>query len=292
MYQAKEAGKNRYCFFDLVRNQKAQAHRSYLDLLKVALLEDQFELYYQPKVNLRSGEVVGAEALIRWMRPGVGLVSPADFLPHVYGSDLEVPLGDWVIKNALAQLADWRQNGFDFCVSVNISPHHLLNGSFYKNLVQALALHPNLPASCFELEVLETAAIADINLAIEILTQCRQLGIKFSLDDFGTGYSSLTYLRKLPIDTLKIDQSFVRDMLHDAEDFGIVQGVIQLGEVFKKEIVAEGVETLSHGAALLGMNCWIVQGYGIARPMQAIDFVEWSIYWTESENWVGLTIDR
>jgi diguanylate cyclase (GGDEF)-like protein/PAS domain S-box-containing protein len=291
MYQAKEAGKNRYCFFDLVSNQKAQAHRSYLDLLKTALLEDQFELHYQPKVNLRSGEIVGAEALIRWRRPGVGLVFPADFLPHIYGSDIEVPLGDWVIKNALAQLAEWRRSGFDLCVSVNISPHHLLNSGFYKNLVQALALHPDLPASCFELEVLETAAIADINLAIEILTQCRQLGIKFSLDDFGTGYSSLTYLRKLPIDTLKIDQSFVRDMLNDAEDFGIVQGVIQLGEVFKKKIVAEGVETLNHGAALLGMNCWIVQGYGIARPMQAIDFAEWSISWTESENWVGLTID-
>jgi diguanylate cyclase (GGDEF)-like protein/PAS domain S-box-containing protein len=288
MYQAKEAGKNRYCLFDLESNQKAQVHRTYLDLLRGALLNGQFELHYQPKVNLHTGKVVGAEALIRWNRPGIGLISPGDFLPHIYGSELETPLGEWVIKTALAQAATWRREGIELCVSVNISPQHLLNSGFHAYLIQALQNHPELPASCFELEVLETAAIADIALAVKILTQCRALGVQFSLDDFGTGYSSLTYLRKLPIDTLKIDQSFVRDMLHDAEDMSIVQGVIQLGDAFKKSIVAEGVESLTHCAALLAMDCWMVQGYGIARPMQPDLFANWVEAWLKDKKWLNL----
>jgi diguanylate cyclase (GGDEF)-like protein/PAS domain S-box-containing protein len=289
MYQAKEAGKNRYCLFDLASNQKAQTHRSYLDLLRAALLSEQFELHYQPKVDLRTGAIVGAEALIRWQRPGVGLVSPADFLPHINGSDLESPLGEWVIKTALAQTAQWHLQGLALCVSVNISAHHLLDAGFHAYLIQALGRHPDLPASCFELEVLETAAIADINQAVKILTNCRKLGVQFSLDDFGTGYSSLTYLRKLPIDTLKIDQSFVRDMLNDVEDMGIVEGVIRLGEAFHKNIVAEGVETMTHGKALLGMNCFLAQGYGIARPMPADLFAKWSLTWKAEQKWLQLT---
>jgi EAL domain-containing protein (putative c-di-GMP-specific phosphodiesterase class I) len=259
-----------------------------LDLLRAALLSDQFELHYQPKVDLRTGAIVGAEALIRWQRPGVGLVSPADFLPHINGSDLESPLGEWVIKTALAQTAQWYLQGLALCVSVNISAHHLLDAGFHAYLTQALGQHPDLPASCFELEVLETAAIADITQAVKILTDCRKLGVQFSLDDFGTGYSSLTYLRKLPIDTLKIDQSFVRDMLNDVEDMGIVEGVIRLGEAFHKNIVAEGVETMTHGKALLGMNCFLAQGYGIARPMAADLFAEWSVTWTAEQKWLQL----
>jgi EAL domain-containing protein (putative c-di-GMP-specific phosphodiesterase class I) len=218
----------------------------------------------------------------------VGLVSPADFLPHIYGSDLEVPLGEWVIQTALAQAALWRMQGLALCVSVNISARHLLDAGFHDSLVQALARHPGLPASCFELEVLETAAIADIDLAVGILTRCRALGVQFALDDFGTGYSSLTYLRKLPVDTLKIDQSFVRDMLSDAEDMGIVQGVIRLGEAFRRNIIAEGVETLTHGAALLSLNCYLAQGYGIARPMAAALFADWTATWKAEEKWLSL----
>jgi diguanylate cyclase (GGDEF)-like protein/PAS domain S-box-containing protein len=288
MYQAKDAGKNRYCLFDIVSNQKAQTHRTYLDLLRGALLNEQFELHYQPKVNLRTGEVLGAEALIRWRRPGLGLIAPADFLPHIYGSEMETPLGEWVIKTALAQTAQWQQQGLAMCVSVNISAHHLLDISFHAYLVQALARHPDLPTSFIELEVLETAAIADIDLAVEILTKCRKLGVQFSLDDFGTGYSSLTYLRKLPVNTLKIDQSFVRDMLNDAEDMSIVEGVIRLGEAFRKNIIAEGVETLTHGAALLAMNCFQVQGYGIARPMPPDLFAAWATNWKAEEKWLQL----
>jgi EAL domain-containing protein (putative c-di-GMP-specific phosphodiesterase class I) len=288
MYHAKEDGKNRYSLFDLASNYKAQTHRTYLDVLRGALVNEQFELYYQPKVDLVTGDIVGAEALIRWHRPGVGLVSPAEFLPHIDGSQLETPLGEWVIKTALAQAAKWRREGLELCVSANISAHHLLEPGFYAYLAQALADQPDLPARCFELEVLETAAIADMDLAVAILTRCRDLGVTFALDDFGTGYSSLTYLRKLPIDTLKIDQSFVRDMLNDAEDLGIVESVIRLGEAFKRKIVAEGVETLAHGAALLAMNCYLAQGYGIARPMPANEFIEWSRVWKIQAKWLEL----
>jgi diguanylate cyclase (GGDEF)-like protein len=288
MYQAKEAGKNRYCLFDLKSNQKAQLHRSYLEFLGAALLNQEFELHYQPKVDLRTGAIVGAEALILWRRPDGTQVCPAEFLPHIYGSDLETPLGQWIIKTALAQTAAWQQQGLALCVSVNISAHHLLDAGFYDYLKQVLAQHPALPASSFELEVLETAAIADVDLAVAILTRCRALGVQFSLDDFGTGYSSLTYLRKLPVDSLKIDQSFVRDMLHDADDMGIVEGVIRLGEVFRKNIIAEGVETLSHGAALLAMNCCQVQGYGVARPMPADHFEVWSQTWMAQKQWLEL----
>jgi EAL domain-containing protein (putative c-di-GMP-specific phosphodiesterase class I) len=289
MYQAKDAGKNRYCLFDLVSNQKAQSHRAHLELLRSALVNEQFELHYQPKVDLRTGEIVGVEALIRWRRPGAGLVAPADFLPHIHGSDLETPLGEWVINAALAQADAWRRQGHVLCVSVNISAHHLMDPGFHAYLLHVLARHPDLQASCFELEVLETAAIADLDLAVGIMAHCRELGVQFSLDDFGTGYSSLTYLRKLPVDTLKIDQSFVRDMLNDSEDMGIVECVIRLGEAFGKHIVAEGVETLTQGEALLAMNCCLVQGYGIAKPMPPDQFPAWAATWKAEKRWLQLT---
>lgn len=288
MYLAKEAGKNRYHLFDPESDRKAQAHRLYLDTVANALAGDEFVLYYQPKVDLLSGEIVGAEALIRWQDPRRGLLSPAEFLPHINGSSLERPLGEWVIKTALAQAASWRRGGLDMIVSVNVSANHFLQADFYSCLQTALAAYPDYPAACFELEVLETAAIADIGQAVGILQQCRELGVHLALDDFGTGYSSLTYLRQLPVDTLKIDQSFVRDMLIDANDMGIVEGVIRLAGAFNRQVVAEGVETLEHGAVLLQLGCRLAQGYGIARPMPAEQFVDWSRRWEAEAAWLAL----
>nr|WP_319564759.1 EAL domain-containing protein [uncultured Rhodoferax sp.] len=285
MYQAKEAGKNRYRLFDPENDRKAQAHRQYLQVLRQAFLNDEFELFYQPKVDLSSGAVVGAEALIRWRCPVKGLISPAEFLPHIYGSDLETPLGEWVIQTALAQAAVWHRMGMKLCVSANISAHHLLQPGFQAQLAKALAGQADFPSYCFELEVLETAAIADMELAVSILSRCRELGVHFALDDFGTGYSSLTYLRKLPIDTLKIDQSFVLGMLDDTDDRGIVESVIRLGETFKRHIIAEGVETMAHASELLRMGCHLAQGYGIARPMPSAHFFEWSQAWEKEAKW-------
>ncbi|MFZ3001624.1 MAG: PAS domain S-box protein [Undibacterium umbellatum] len=288
MYLAKEAGKNRYHLFDPENDRKAQQRRQILERLEIALDQNEFILYYQPKVDLITGEIVGAEALIRWQHPNRGILSPAEFLPHIYGSKLEKPLGEWVIKAAIQQAYHWQLRGISIRVSANISAHHLLAPDFCDYLQAALRAHPYFQATNFELEVLETAAIADMEQAVAILNRCRQLGIHFALDDFGTGYSSLTYLRKLPVDTLKIDQSFVRDMLTDVEDLDIVEGVIRLAGAFNRQVIAEGVETMAHGAKLLELGCRLAQGYGIARPMPADQFVEWSARWKAEARWRDL----
>lgn len=288
MYVAKNAGKNRYHLFDPESDRKAQLHRSFLELLNTPLINREFVLYYQPKVDLRDGRLVGAEALIRWKHPERGILSPAEFLSYIHGSTLDQKLGEWVIQEALTQGEIWHQQGLAISISVNISADHLLHRDFSTHLAFALSQHPDIPAQCFELEVLETAAIVDIEQAVDILQSCRRLGVRFSLDDFGTGYSSLTYLRKLPIDTLKIDQSFVRDMLHDAEDLGIVEGVIRLANAFHREVIAEGVETLAHGAALLNLGCHLAQGYGVARPMPAEQLKAWSEQWQAEQAWLPL----
>ncbi len=288
MLQAKEGGKNRYQLFDPESDRLTQHRLEQLKRLEQALDAQEFELYYQPKVDLRDGQVVGAEALIRWRHPQRGLVAPGEFLPQLQGSRLEPAVGDWVIDAALRQLATWARAGLCLPVSVNISANHLMRAGFVDRLSLALERHPEVPAAQLELEVLETAAISDMDQAIGVMQRCLALGVGFSLDDFGTGYSSLTYLRKLPAQTLKIDQSFVRDMLSDAGDLSIVQGVIQLAAAFHRQVIAEGVETLAHGAALLRMGCSLAQGYGIARPMPAGELAAWCERWRASEVWRGL----
>jgi EAL domain-containing protein (putative c-di-GMP-specific phosphodiesterase class I) len=285
MYLAKQAGKNRYQLFDPEIDRLAQNHRETLVQMERALEQHEFVLFYQPKVDLVSGAVTGAEALIRWQQPQRGLLSPAEFLPHLDGSHLEGLFGEWVIDTALAQMRSWRALGLDIKVSVNISANHLQQPDFCDHLGQALAKYPDIAPACLELEVLETAALADMQQAVEILERCMELGVRFSLDDFGTGYSSLTYLRKLPVDTLKIDQSFVRDMLSDPDDLGIVRGIIELAKVFNRQVVAEGAETLEHGAVLRSLGCRVVQGYGIARPMAADAFPDWCAGWLAAGLW-------
>ncbi len=286
MYQAKQAGKNRYQLFDPEIDRQSQAHRTQLAQLHVALETDQLVLFYQPKVDLVTGEVIGVEALIRWQHPQHGLLQPGEFLPSVYGSDLEHLLGEWVIEAALRQMEAWLNDGTAIKVSVNVSANHLLQPDFSYRLAEALARHPRIPPSDLELEVLETAAIADMEQAVDILQRCNGLGVRFSLDDFGTGYSSLTYLRKLPVHTLKIDQSFVRNMLTDPEDLGIVHGVIELAAAFHRQVIAEGVETLAHGARLRELGCRYGQGYGIARPMPAHQVTQWCSQWLAAQRWL------
>ncbi len=285
MYVAKETGRNRYHLFDLESDRRAQQHRQMLDVLRTALAQDQFVLHFQPKVDLRDGRVVGAEALIRWQHPERGLVPPGAFLGHVAGSSLEQPLGQWVIEAAMRQAELWCTQGLDLRVSVNISAHHLLHPDFCQQLEDALRRHPGLPPGRFELEVLETAALDDMAQAVALVARCKSLGVHFALDDFGTGYSSLSYLRRLPVDVLKIDQSLVRNMLGNADDMGIVQAVVQLAGVFDREVIAEGVETLEHGTALLTMGCYLAQGYGVARPMPAPDFESWLTRWRTEAPW-------
>lgn len=285
MYLAKQAGKNRYQLFDPESDRVAQSHRAYLDSLRQALQGGEFMLFYQPKVDMVSGEVIGAEALARWQHLERGILPPGEFLPHLQGSELEVSFGEWVIETALSQMEAWLAEDLHMKVSVNISATHLLQVDFVERLGLALSRHPLVAPAKLELEILETAALGDMHKAVQVLHRCMELGVRFSLDDFGTGYSSLTYLRKLPVDTLKIDQSFVRDMLIDPDDLGIVHGVIQLASAFHRQVIAEGVETMEHGSMLRKMGCRFAQGYGIAKPMPADQMHVWCTNWTTARAW-------
>lgn len=288
MYHAKEAGKNRYQLFDPEHNRQVQEHRYNLRRLCEALANDEFVLYYQPKVDLQNGEVVGAEALIRWCHPEQGLLSPGAFLHYIENSQLEVEVGEWVINSALSQIEIWDAIGLDIAVSVNISAKHLLRPDFAERLRLSLERHQNINPSRLELEILETAALSDMDQAVRVLTLCKEYGVKVALDDFGTGYSSLTYFRKLPIDILKIDQSFVRDMLENSEDLELIGNVLQLANVFNRPVIAEGVETMEHGAMLLHLGCPLVQGYGIARPMPAAQMSDWVKEWGNKTPWLNM----
>ena len=282
MVMAKQGGKGRSQRFDPESDKRTRAQHETVELVRAALARNEFVLYYQPKVDLRRSQVVGAEALIRWRHPERGLLPPGAFLPAIEGDELMVDIGDWVIGAALGQMARWRQDGLDLAVSVNIAAQHLMRPDFVRRLRAWLEVHMGTPGGRLELEVLETSALDDIGKVEQIIVDCRQLGIGFSLDDFGTGYSSLTYLRRLSADTLKIDQSFIRDMLDDPEDQAIVAGVIGLAAAFKRKVIAEGVETMAHGEALLGLGCTLLQGYGIARPMPAEDLPRWVNGWPDA----------
>ena len=275
MYVAKQAGRNRHHLFDPENDRRARQRREDITRIGEALASGEFTLHYQPKVDMRQGRVIGAEALIRWQHPERGLLLPQDFLPTVEGSELAIDLGNWVIRTALDQLAHWAQAGLDLALSINIAGEHLQHPEFADMLAAELAAHPEVLPERLELEVLETAAIEDVGRAAELFETCRKLGVSFALDDFGTGYSSLTYFRRLPAEMLKIDQSFVRDMLDDPEDLAIVEGVIGLTRAFRRQVIAEGVESVEHGLVLLLLGCDLAQGFGIARPMPASELPDW-----------------
>lgn len=285
MYIAKDSGKNRYHFFDIAQDNAQKALRQGIDDIRSALDKNEFVLYYQPKVNMLTGEVIGAEALIRWQHPVRGLVPPLEFLPTIEGHPISLVLGEWVIETALIQISQWQKIGVNLAVSVNISAYQLQQVNFSTRLADLLAAHPEVHSHCLELEVLETSELSNIGQVSVTMNACHNLGVRFSLDDFGTGYSSLVHLRHLPAQIIKIDQSFVRDMLDDTDDLAIVEAAIGLGLVFRRDVIAEGVETIDHGLALLKLGCELAQGYGIARPMPATDISEWLANWQTHDSW-------
>lgn len=285
MYQAKQSGRNRFHFFDIAHHRSVQSRQETLQHIRDALDRREFVLQYQPKVNLRTRQVVGVEALIRWQHPEEGLLGPATFLPVIEGHSLSLDLGEWVIAQALSQLVDWQGAGLNLSVSVNIGAHQLQHDDFLTRLSALLSAHPKLPPGQFELEVLETSALDDVTKITRLMHACKKLGVSFALDDFGTGYSTLTYLKELPVEVLKIDQSFVRDMSVHADNVAIVNGVIGLAKAFGRQVIAEGVETDAHAHDLLQLGCELAQGYGIARPMPASDFPGWLADWRRTEEW-------
>jgi diguanylate cyclase (GGDEF)-like protein/PAS domain S-box-containing protein len=285
MYQAKLGGKNRYFIFDATHDSTLRVRRETLERIRLALDTGEFVLHYQPKVDMRSGRVVGAEALIRWQHPERGLLAPGVFLPVIEDHPLAVDVGEWVIDTALKQAQSWSEVGFDIPVSVNIGARQLQQDNFVERLERILADNPKAKPSQLELEILETSALEDVAQVSSLIESCARIGLKFALDDFGTGYSSLTYLKRLKVDVLKIDQSFVRDMLEDSDDLAILEGVIGLAAAFKREVIAEGVESVEHGAMLLKLGCVLAQGFGIARPMPAHELLQWAQTWRPDPSW-------
>jgi EAL domain-containing protein (putative c-di-GMP-specific phosphodiesterase class I) len=287
MYQAKQAGKNRYHIFDRELDLYVRIQHDRISRIADALASGEFSLYYQPKVDLRKERVVGLEALIRWHHPERGLVAPMDFLPLIEDHDLIVRIGEWVIETVLCQLNEWQAIGLELAVSVNIAGRQLQNANFVQHLSTSLSKHPNV-ARKLELEILETSALEDVAKASRVIEQCRELGVSCSLDDFGTGYSSLTYLKRLPAATIKIDQSFIREMISDPDNLLIVQGVLGLAFAFQRQVIAEGVETVEHGRLLMQLDCDHVQGDGIAKAMPAAQVPAWVASWRPDPEWSAI----
>ena len=285
MYVAKQAGKNCYRLFDSEQDDAVNIRQESIDHIGAALYKGEFVLYYQPKVNMSSGEVVGVEALIRWQHPVRGLVPPLDFLPDTENHTISIDIGEWVIDTALSQISQWQSMGITLSISVNISAYQLQQADFVERLAALLAVHPEVPPRLLELEILETSAVSDINHVVATIYACIDLGVHFALDDFGTGYSSLTYLRRLPASLIKIDQSFIRYMLTNEDDLAIVVGVVSLAKAFQLKVIAEGVETIEHGNALLQLGCELAQGYGIAKPMPASHIPPWLQNWKPDIAW-------
>lgn len=275
MYAAKQAGKNRYHPFDLRQDNRANANRGALARIEKALDKGEFRLYIQPKVYLDSGKIAGGEALIRWIHPIRGLIPPSEFLPLIEEQDLALGVGEWVIEEGLRLLEGWSAQGLDFPLSVNIAARQLREPDFSQRLAGLLKRFPKVPPQRLEIEIVESTALDDMYKISTLIAECQALGVHFSLDDFGTGYSSLTYLKRLAVNTLKIDQSFVCNMLEDESDLAIVRGVIGLAQAFGSHTVAEGVETWQHAARLKEIGCEIAQGYAIARPMPAEELSQW-----------------
>ena len=275
MYQSKQSGKNRYHFFDIEYDRAIKEQNESLEDIVTAIANNEFILYYQPKVNLKTHELISLEALIRWQHPTKGFLLPHAFLPIVEDHVLSIKLGEWVIERVFKQISVWVAEGLNIAVSINIGARQLQDPNFTEYLRTMLSRYPDVPAHLIELEVLETSALEDMVHVSQIMHACKTLGVRFALDDFGTGYSSLSYLRKLPIDILKIDQSFICDLLHNHDDLAIIEAIVGLSKAFDLSVIAEGVETAAHADLLLEHGCELVQGYGVARPMHPDAIIPW-----------------
>ncbi|WP_043741934.1 sensor domain-containing protein [Novispirillum itersonii] len=278
MYQSKKNAVRRYTIYDPSLSQATPELLSLENDLRLAAARGELELFYQPKVCAHSMDVQGAEALVRWRHPVMGMVSPAEFIPIAEETGLIVPIGRWVLRRACLQMVRWLRNGMDIpSVSVNVSVRQFQDPAFVVSVAQILE-ETDLPPSRLDLEITESVMSGDVTRAVAILHELKELGVTLSMDDFGTGYSSLNYLKTFPIDTLKIDQTFVRDAARNPKDAAIVTTIVTLAQNLGFSVVAEGVETLDHATLLREMGCNTFQGYWIAKPLPAADF---SGFWND-----------
>jgi diguanylate cyclase (GGDEF)-like protein/PAS domain S-box-containing protein len=277
MYQAKQNGRNCVRYFDVSLEHKEQIAFNSVARVRLALDLNEFMLFYQPKINLCSGAVIGFEALLRWQHPQEGMILPLAFLPSVETTELIVEIGEWVITESLKQMAYWSSIGYTWSVSVNIAAFHFQKNDFACRLKALLKDYPDTPPNSLDIEIVESVVLENLEQIALCIADCQKLGVTFSLDDFGTGYSSLSYLKMLHTQTIKIDQSFIRNMLNDDSDLALTKIIIGIAKVFGRNVVAEGVETVEHSVTLMHLGCDMAQGYGIAKPMNA----EAVPYWFE-----------
>jgi len=271
MYHAKDQGKNNFQFFTEELNQRLTQRVDLEKSLRKAIKNGNFELYYQPQIPTNKDSIFGLEALIRWIHPEKGIISPADFIPIAEETGLIIPLGEWILKTACQQLQQWRNQGLEnLKVSVNLSAIQFNDKDLLKQIKTALT-ESSLPPQYLVCELTESMMMENIEAHIQVLESIKKLGIQISIDDFGTGYSSLSYLKRFPIDELKIDKSFVDDIEFSHDDKNIVRSIITLGHNLGLEIVAEGVETEAQLNFLQENNCNYIQGYYFSKPLPTQD---------------------
>ncbi|QGZ66006.1 putative bifunctional diguanylate cyclase/phosphodiesterase [Paraburkholderia acidisoli] len=274
MHHAKLTSRNSYCFFETSMNVNVHAQMQIIQDLRRALTQHELALHYQPKFQVPCGSIVGAEALLRWVHPTLGMIPPAEFIPVAEKSGLIVPIGVWVLDEACRQMRAWHDAGhIDWTIAVNLSPVQFAHADLIDTVRKTLARHQLNPGS-LTLEVTESTAMANVEASLSILRALRQAGVRISIDDFGTGYSSLLYLKRLPAAELKIDRGFVRDLSRGSEDAAIVAAIVALGHTLKLKIVAEGVETTEQRALLTELGCDTLQGYLLGKPMTADRFLQ------------------
>jgi diguanylate cyclase (GGDEF)-like protein/PAS domain S-box-containing protein len=288
MYVAKQSGRNRFHLFDVSRDQEVKATHQTVERVRQALVAGELRLHFQPKVNMRRGVVVGFEALLRWEHPQNGMVPPREFLPLVEDTDLIIDIGEWVMDQVLSQLHRWQQAGQGWPVSINIAARHFQRADFVDRLKHVLDQHAQVAPQMLDLEIVESVAIENIQHVSACLQACQALGVQFSLGDFGTGYSSLSYLKRLRTQTIKIDKSFVRDILIDRDDLALTTAVIGLARAFGRQVIAEGLESVEHGELLLRLGCEVAQGYFIARPMPPGEVPDWVAGFIAPSQWQAL----
>jgi diguanylate cyclase (GGDEF)-like protein/PAS domain S-box-containing protein len=271
MYRAKDLGRNAVQFYTPAMNARARERMALEGALRSALMHDEFELYYQPQVDLVSGSVVGLEALIRWRHPILGMVRPDRFIHLAEETGLIVPIGAWVLRTACRQIRDWQQAGFGALrIAVNLSARQFAQPGLVREIARVLE-ETGLPPHSLEIELTESLMMVDVDAAIHIMGELKRMGVKLSIDDFGTGYSSLSYLRRFPVDVLKIDRSFVRDIASSEDDAAMVGAIIELARGLRMRVIAEGVETEAQLDYLKSRGCDEVQGHVYARAVSGAD---------------------
>jgi len=288
MYEAKMRGKNQYAYFDEINNLNEEESFEDAESIGNGLKNNEFILYYQPKVNMHSGVIVGAEALIRWNHPTKGMIYPDQFLPVIENRPLILSVDTWVLHQALKQLSEWNTQGFVTSISVNISAYTFKKSSFIEMVDKALDTYSTVDPRQIEIEILETSALHDIHEIQQIIGFLHHKGISVALDDFGTGYSTLSYLKELEIDYLKVDKSFVMEILNDPSNLRILDATLGLADAFNAKVIAEGVESIEHANLLIQFGCVFAQGYAIARPMPPEAFTQWRTKWKPDPSW-GVT---